>query len=59
MSTRLEVLKDYQEAVELLNDKAGRIYYVEKGDSEIYEWDVTEAFQDLQEAEIIFIVRYE
>lgn len=48
-----------QEALDILKEKSGRVYYIDVNDSEIFEWDRQENIEFLEDAEEIFAVMFE
>lgn len=57
--SRIRMGIGFQEALDILSKKSGRIYYIDEADTEIYEWDKQENIEDLENAEVIFAVLFE
>lgn len=54
--TRILTNIDVSDAVGMAVNGTERIYFIDHGDSEVYEWDSSEPVSQLEDAEEIFAV---
>ena len=55
--SRIYFLDSAQEAVAALLDKRCRVYYIDKGKSEVYEYTSKDPLTDLSDAEKFIVVQ--